>query len=353
MEALNKNILLAGEVIAERWKIVEKIGEGTFSQIYLAYSIHENQRVAVKVEAPSSLKPVLEWESSILKSLQDCNHVCRYFYHGKHAESTVLVMELLGESMSMLRVTPDAIHGVPLQRCVSVGLEMLDCIQAFHQHGYVHRDIKASNFAMADAGSPAKGKYYIIDFGLSRQHLGEDKKVIPARPQAEFRGTSMYASLSSHRRQELGPKDDLWSWFYLVMDFMRGELPWATDAQQKNRQTVLNLKEYYTEKCPSLLVEGLVGASHLVAMMKYLQSLKYEDKPDYDFLRRKLKRVETGSKEEDTMELWNAIESERERALQWTMRAKDAVVKDNTPQSVLDTLLAVKSESRFRKPCIG
>jgi serine/threonine protein kinase len=111
-------------VIAERWKIVEKIGEGTFSQIYLAYSIHENQRVAVKVEAPSSLKPVLEWESSILKSLQDCNHVCRYFYHGKHAESTVLVMELLGESMSMLRVTPDAIHGVPLQRCVSVGLEV-------------------------------------------------------------------------------------------------------------------------------------------------------------------------------------------------------------------------------------
>lgn len=116
--------LQAGEVIADRWKIVEKIGEGTFSQIYLAFSVHDNKRVAVKVEAPSSLKPVLEWESSILKSLQDCDHVCRYFHHGKHAESTVLVMELLGESMSMLRVTPDAIHGVPLARCVSVGLEV-------------------------------------------------------------------------------------------------------------------------------------------------------------------------------------------------------------------------------------
>lgn len=188
--------------------------------------------------------------------------------------------------------------------------------------------------------SLARRKYFIIDFGLSRQHLGEDKKVIPARAMAEFRGTSMYASLSSHRRQELGPKDDLWSWFYLVMDFMRGELPWAADAQKKNRQTVLNLKEYYTEKCPSLLVEGLVGASHLVAIMKYLQSLKYEDTPDYDLLRKKLKRIETGSKEEDTMELWTAIESERERALQWAMRGKDAVVK-NTAVAVLETLLAV------------
>lgn len=114
----------AGEVVAERWKVVEKIGEGTFSQIYLAFSLSDNRRVAVKVEAPSALKPVLEWESSILKSLQDCDHVCRYLYHGKHAESTVLVMELLGESMSMLRVSPDAIHGVPLARCVAVGLEV-------------------------------------------------------------------------------------------------------------------------------------------------------------------------------------------------------------------------------------
>lgn len=56
--------------------------QGTFSQIYSAYSIEDGSRVAVKVEAPSSLKPVLEWESLILKSLQDCPHVCRYFYHG-------------------------------------------------------------------------------------------------------------------------------------------------------------------------------------------------------------------------------------------------------------------------------
>lgn len=58
------------------------MAQGTFSQIYSAYSIEDGGRVAVKVEAPSSLKPVLEWESVILKSLQDCPHVCRYYYHG-------------------------------------------------------------------------------------------------------------------------------------------------------------------------------------------------------------------------------------------------------------------------------
>lgn len=361
LEPVNKNILLAGEVIAEKWKIGEKIGEGTFSQIYSAYSIESRDKVAVKVEAPSSLKPVLEWESLILKSLQDCPYVCRYYYHGKHGDSTVLVMELLGDSMSMLRMSPDSIHGVPLAKAVSVALEMLDCIEAFHRHGYVHRDIKASNFALsatADRNSAKNARYYIIDFGLSRQHLGEDRKVLPPRPVAEFRGTSMYASLSSHRRQELGPKDDLWSWFYLVMDFLRGELPWAVDAQQKNRETVLRLKEHYTENNPNLLVEGLPGATQLIDLMKYLQSLKYEDLPDYNHVRKLLHAVgesslvsessESGDEEADQDKRtsktkasidaidWNAIESERERALQWTAKAEEQLKSDTVPEMMLD-----------------
>lgn len=315
--------------------------------------------MAVKVEAPSSLKPVLEWESLILKSLQDCPYVCRYYYHGKHGDSTVLVMELLGDSMSMLRMSPDSIHGVPLAKAVSVGLEMLDCIEAFHRHGYVHRDIKASNFALSalpERNPTKKQRYYIIDFGLSRQHLGEDRKVLPARPLAEFRGTSMYASLSSHRRQELGPKDDLWSWFYLVMDFLRGELPWAADAQLKNRQTVLRLKEHYTETNPTLLVEALPGSTQLLEMMEYLQSLKYEDFPDYKKIREQLLAVgesslasdsdsgdeESGADNKEALAVasvsaidWDSIEPERERALQWAGKAEEHTERDGASNLLL------------------
>lgn len=240
---------------------------------------------------------------------------------------------------------------------------MLDCIEAFHRHGYVHRDVKASNFALSRVDKPTRPqRYYIIDFGLSRQHLDENKKVIPARSSAEFRGTSMYASLSSHRRQELGPKDDLWSWFYLVMDFMRGELPWAADAQLKNRAVVLGLKEYYTEQKPGLLVEGLQGAPHLLEMMKYLQSLKYEDFPDYKRLGSLLQKVLSDSSEEDENEQdqqqqvqedseqvdaakvaaeCDTLESDRERAVLWAQKAHEAL-DAAVSQSVIDGLLEVR-----------
>ncbi|GMF27265.1 unnamed protein product [Phytophthora lilii] len=283
-------------------------------------------------------------------------------------------MELLGESMSMLRMSPDSIHGVPLAKAVSVGLEMLDCIEAFHRHGYVHRDIKASNFALGaipDRNPSKQARYYIIDFGLSRQHIGEDRQVLPPRQVAEFRGTSMYASLSSHRRQELGPKDDLWSWFYLVMDFLRGELPWAADAQLKNRQTVLSLKEHYTEKNPSLLVEGLPGAAQLLEMMDYLQSLKYEDFPDYAKIRKQLQAVgesslvaensDSGDEESsaDKKEAqaisavsaidWNDFKSARERALYWTEKADEQRGSDGAS----DLLLAIAKRYKTFFDCDG
>jgi serine/threonine protein kinase len=241
--------------------------------------------------------------------------------------------------------------------------KMLDCIEAFHRHGYVHRDVKASNFALSRVDKPTRPqRYYIIDFGLSRQHLDENKKVIPARTSAEFRGTSMYASLSSHRRQELGPKDDLWSWFYLVMDFMRGELPWASDAQLKNRSIVLGLKEFYTEQKPGLLIEGLQGAPHLLDMMKYLQSLRYEDSPDYKRLASSLQKVLSDSTEEEeneqdqqqevqevseqvdaskVAEECDAFESERERATLWVQKAHEAL-DAAVSQPVIDGLLEVR-----------
>lgn len=66
----------------------------------------------------------------------------------KHADSTVLVMELLGESMSMLRVSPDAIHGVPVSKCVSVGIEASVVCSA----GDGWYKLGGVNLALVDAG---------------------------------------------------------------------------------------------------------------------------------------------------------------------------------------------------------
>lgn len=51
-------------------------------------------------------------------------------------------------------------------------------------------------------------------------------EVRPSREQSGFRGTARYASLNSHQGKDLGRMDDLWSLFYVLVEFAVGTLPW-------------------------------------------------------------------------------------------------------------------------------
>lgn len=43
------------------------------------------------------------------------------------------------------------------------------------------------------------------------------------RPEASFRGSTAYASVHAHRDEDLSRRDDLWSWFYMLLELVEGE----------------------------------------------------------------------------------------------------------------------------------
>jgi len=64
----------------------------------------------------------------------------------------------------------------------------------------------------------------LIDFGLARRYVGDhDGQHLSARPDASFRGSTAYASVHAHRNEDLSRRDDLWSWFYMVLELVEGE----------------------------------------------------------------------------------------------------------------------------------
>ncbi|TRY58362.1 hypothetical protein DNTS_034205, partial [Danionella cerebrum] len=106
-----------------------------------------------------------------------------------------------------------------------LGLQMLKAIESIHSVGFLHRDIKPSNFAMGRFPSTCR-TCYMLDFGLARQFTNSCQEVRPPRPVAGFRGTVRYASVNAHRNKEMGRHDDLWSLFYMLVEFLVGQLPW-------------------------------------------------------------------------------------------------------------------------------
>ena len=92
-----------GTILKHRFKFIQKIGQGSFGEIYSAEDLVNQGLVAVKLERWDSQKAVLRSEVQVLRKLQASPYVCRYIFCGNCEEHNFLVMELLGDSLSELR----------------------------------------------------------------------------------------------------------------------------------------------------------------------------------------------------------------------------------------------------------
>ena len=126
---------------------------------------------------------------------------------------------------------------------------------------------------------------YLIDFGLSKKYrdkkTGQHVKFVNNR---RLNGTARYASIHALEGYELSRRDDLEELCYVMIYFLNGHLPWER-IKNKNKQEryklILNMKKKINE-------ENLVGDKNnneFIEFVKYCRKLKFEENPDYDYLR--------------------------------------------------------------------
>ncbi|KAG9283021.1 tau-tubulin kinase 2-like [Astyanax mexicanus] len=268
------DILSVGNVVRERWRVIKKIGGGGFGEIYEVLDQLNQCNVALKVESAQQPKQVLKMEVAVLKRLQGKDHVCHFVGCGRNDRFNYVVMELQGRNLADLRRTMSQ-GTFSVSTTLRLGRQILEAIESIHSVGFLHRDIKPSNFAMGRLSSTCR-TCYMLDFGLARQFTNSCQEVRPPRPVAGFRGTVRYASINAHKNKEMGRHDDLWSLFYMLVEFMVGQLPWR---KVKDKEQVGNLKETYDHH---LMLKHL--PSEFIVFLEHISNLDYFTKPDYQLL---------------------------------------------------------------------
>ncbi|KAF5284207.1 hypothetical protein FQR65_LT00207 [Abscondita terminalis] len=287
----SEDLLQPGHVVKERWKVrtlgdtdqpanykrlqvIKKIGGGGFGEIYEGLDLITREQVALKVESARQPKQVLKMEVAVLKKLQGKEHVCRFIGCGRNDRFNYVVMQLQGRNLAELRRAQPR-SAFSLSTTLRLGLQILKAIESIHSVGFLHRDIKPSNFSMGRMPYNCR-KVYMLDFGLARQYTTATGEVRAPRAAAGFRGTVRYASINAHRNKEMGRHDDLWSLFYMLVEFVNGQLPWR---KVKDKEQVGLMKEKYDHR---LLLKHL--PSDLKQFLDHIQTLEYADKPDYQML---------------------------------------------------------------------
>jgi len=261
-----------------------KIGSGSFGDIYIGTNVQTGEEVAIKLESIKSKHPQLLYESKLYKILAGGVGVPNVHWYGVEGDYNVMVIDLLGPSLEDLFSFCN--RKFSLKTVLMLADQMVNRIEYVHAKNFIHRDIKPDNFLIG-LGKKAN-QVHIIDFGLAKKYRDpKTQQHIPYREGKNLTGTARYASINTHLGIEQSRRDDLEAVGYVLMYFNRGSLPWqglkANDKKDKYDKIM--------EKKMSTPVEVLCKhfPSEFVTYLNYCRSLRFEDRPDYAYLRRLLK----------------------------------------------------------------
>ncbi|MFH4973469.1 hypothetical protein AB6A40_000178 [Gnathostoma spinigerum] len=216
------------------FKLLSVIGEGGYGIVF--ESCDNDRPVALKAEKYS--KSMLHVEISVMKAAarNHCEHICELIYYASAKPDYVfVVMTLLGKDLHRLR-NEQVDHRFSLSTSVRVGIQSCKAIEELHRCGFLSRDIKPGNFAVGLKETQQHGTIFLFDFGLAKKYVDKNGKPHQSRGVVGWRGTTRYGSLMAHLRMDLGRRDDLESWFYMLVEMTRGSLPWRHVSQRSSVQ---------------------------------------------------------------------------------------------------------------------
>ena len=259
--------------IGNKYKLIEKIGEGSFGSIYKGENVRTKELVAVKIESINNDYKLLKNESIIYQYLTNTIGIPNVKWFGKDEKNYYMVINLLGESLQSIKNTRETFS---LKLILQIGIQIISILKTIHDKGLVHRDIKPDNFLV---GKNEKNKQiYIIDFGFCKTYMNNDIH-IKMKSTKSVIGSLTYASINAHNFIELSRRDDLESLGYMLIYFFKGELEWQKIEDTKK---ILNMKQkiIQNENIPKILCNYL----------KYVRGLEFEETPDYILLSDMFKR---------------------------------------------------------------
>jgi serine/threonine protein kinase len=222
---------LIGRVIADRYLVLARLGEGGMGRVYLAEHVKMTRQCAVKVMNPAlmndseSLARFAREASSAARILHP--NVAAVFDYGEADKIVYLVMEYV-DGRSLSSILTDG----PLdpRRAIDIARQIADGLSAAHELGIVHRDLKPDNVIVSSTRS-GKETPKVVDFGIAKA-LSDSPQDALTRSGLVI-GTPEYMSPEQLLGDPVDPRADIYSLGCILYQMLTGVQPFAAESREQ------------------------------------------------------------------------------------------------------------------------
>ena len=271
----------SNKIIFGKYKIFKRIGIGIYSNVFSGIIINNLEQIAFKIQEKRELFGQLEKEAFFLLHLKGVG-IPKIISYGFSGNYRVLIEELLGKTLEQLfQENKNKSKIIRLKDMLMAAIQIIDRFEFIHSKDIIHLDIKPNNFLV---GNPDSSIIYVIDFGFAKKYRSSRTgKHISFSKRKTFAGNLKYSSINAMKGIEPSRRDDLESLGYMLIYLYNQELPWdkiKSKTKEELTRSIYDMKKKFSIKAINQdIPEGMED------YMNYVKSLKFEEDPDYNYLK--------------------------------------------------------------------
>ena len=224
---------LVGAVIADRYNVIKKLGEGGMGTVYLAEHVKMGRKSAIKVMNPGMVSDAdaisrFNREASNASRINHPNVAAVYDF-GETSDGLIyLAMEFI-EGPSLTKVIEEN-GSLPPARAAEITRQAAEALSVAHDMGIVHRDLKPDNIMLAK-GRDGSDIVKVVDFGIAKAAEGENQNVTKT---GLVVGTPEYMSPEQLAGDKLDGRSDTYSLALVTYAMLTGKLPFPAETIQES-----------------------------------------------------------------------------------------------------------------------